>query len=55
MGKRGGVALHFGYRNKAMEKIWQKRLSMWKKHLNRIKSFRKGMREKNMGNGGETI
>lgn len=46
VGKRDRDALHFGYRSKAMKKIWQKRLSMWKKHLNRIKPFRKGMRQK---------
>lgn len=45
VGKRIGDSLHFEYRNKTVEKIWQERLSMWKKHLSRIKSFRKGMRE----------
>lgn len=49
VGKRGGDALHFGYRSKAMKKIWQKRLSMWKKHLNRIKPFGKEMRQKTWG------
>lgn len=44
--RRGGDAPHFGCRNKAMEKIKWKRVSMWKKHLNRIKPFRKGRREK---------
>lgn len=24
IGKRGGDALHFGYRNKEVQKIWQK-------------------------------
>lgn len=37
VGNRGGDALHFGYRNKAVLRIWQKRLSMWKKQSNRIK------------------
>lgn len=46
VGKRGGDALHFGHRNKTMEKIERKRVSMWKQHLNRIKPFRKGKREK---------
>lgn len=46
LGKRGGEALHFGCRNKAMETIKQKRVSMWKKHLNKMKPFRKGKRKK---------
>lgn len=45
VGKRGGDALHFGCRTKQWKKS-NGRVSMWKKHLNRIKPFRKAKREK---------
>lgn len=45
VGKRGEDALHFEYRNNTMEKSNGK-VSMWKKHLNRIEPLRKGKNEK---------
>jgi len=50
VGKRGRDALHFECRNKAMGKIKRKRVSMWKKHLNRIKAIQKRKEGENRRN-----